>query len=273
MTAKSPRVEVRRILNESGILTPDQLDLDVIARANNLKIRYANLDGCAANILGLGNRGVITIDKSSTLGRKRFSIAHEIGHWVYDRHRGVNMCKDIDMGSSWSGKSRYNPIERRANVFAAELLLPKDWFISAVSGKPTTFETVADLQVLFKTSLSAAALRLVELGEAPSLLLYFDNKRVLKRFKASSDIDGVLFPHKLLSESTTIWSRLFNDGKSSVASEQVDGDSWINHPRAFDLVVSESAIRVRDEILVLVQILNESVLLDILADVEKNRYS
>ena len=269
MTPKSPSIEVRRILKESGIVTLHQLDLEVIARTNNLKIRYAKLDGCAANILGLGDRGVITIDEDSTLGRKRFSIAHEIGHWIYDRHRGVNMCKATDMGSSWSGKSRYNPIERRANVFAAELLLPKDWFISAVRGKPTSFETVVELRDLFNTSLSAAALRIVELGDNPSLLLYFDTKRVLKRFKASSDIDGVLFPHKLLSESTTIWSRLFTDGKSSAASEQVDGDSWINHPRAFDLIVSESAIRVKDEILVLVQILNESVLLDILDDVDK----
>lgn len=264
MTPKSPSIEVRRLLAQSGIDRPDQFDLEAIAHANNLKVRYANLDGCAANIVGYGDRGVITVDKSSSMGRKRFSLAHEIGHWIYDRNRGVNMCKSTDMGRSWSGKSKFNPIERRANEFAAELLLPRDWFISACREKPTSFDSVTELAAIFNSSLSATALRFVEIGDAPSMLLYFNGNRMLKRFKVSRDIEGVLYPHKLMSDTTNLWKQFTADGLFRSESVEVDGDAWIDHPRAFELTIVESAIRVQDEFLVLLQILDERTLLDIL---------
>ena len=46
-------------------------------------------------------------------------------------------------------------------------------------------------------------------------------------------------------------------------AHEVDGDLWIDHPRAFDLTILEQAIRVGDNILVMVSIADEIILADI----------
>lgn len=59
-------------------------------------------------------------------GRRRFTLAHEIGHWVCqcDEGRGTApepiLCRDSDMASKTGG-----PLEREANNFAASLLMPE----------------------------------------------------------------------------------------------------------------------------------------------------
>jgi hypothetical protein len=56
-------------------------------------------------------------------GRRRFTIAHEIGHWVCQVQEGVDAPKfcravDVELGAD-------RALEREANVFAAELLMPE----------------------------------------------------------------------------------------------------------------------------------------------------
>lgn len=55
-------------------------------------------------------------------GRRRFTIAHEIGHWVCQVQAGVEapaFCRAVDVEPGADRK-----LEREANVFAAELLMP-----------------------------------------------------------------------------------------------------------------------------------------------------
>ena len=60
-------------------------------------------------------------------GRRRFTLAHEIGHWVCqcDEGRGAApepiLCRDDDLASGSGG-----PLEREANNFAASLLMPEE---------------------------------------------------------------------------------------------------------------------------------------------------
>ena len=56
-------------------------------------------------------------------GRRRFTIAHELGHWVCQVLEGrwrPLFCRDVEPAGSG-----YPPEEREANVFAAELLMPE----------------------------------------------------------------------------------------------------------------------------------------------------
>ena len=61
--------------------------------------------------------------------RRRFTIAHEIGH--YCKHLSENKKQFIDTQKSMSRSSSYwDLIESEANSFAAQLLMPKDLIIS-----------------------------------------------------------------------------------------------------------------------------------------------
>jgi hypothetical protein len=94
--------------------------------------------------------------------RRRFTIAHEIGHWVCQVRAGrgapVHCRPDPAAGSAAPG----DPREREANVFAAELLMPEAPLRRAVAegaGAP-------ELERLFAVSPPAMAWRLYNLGIA-----------------------------------------------------------------------------------------------------------
>lgn len=74
-----------------------------------------NLSGIC--IKGVGNN-VIAINSSMTLGRQRFSMAHELYHLYFDDDGLTAVCaKTIGMG---------NEKERQADQFASYLLMPPD---------------------------------------------------------------------------------------------------------------------------------------------------
>jgi hypothetical protein len=56
-------------------------------------------------------------------GRRRFTLAHELGHWICQHEQGrveSHYCRseDIGVGAGWT-------LEREANTFAAQLLMPE----------------------------------------------------------------------------------------------------------------------------------------------------
>jgi hypothetical protein len=58
------------------------------------------------------------------LRRYRFTVAHELGHWICHALEGENpdttFCRAVDIGHTAE-----RVIEREANIFAAELLMPE----------------------------------------------------------------------------------------------------------------------------------------------------
>lgn len=98
----------------------------------------------------------------------RFSAAHELGHWMLDRGRlAAFVCSEKNFINDWSID---NP-ERRANRFAAELLLPQFLFQPLAKNKEITLKTVRELCAKFQTSLTATAIRLVEFGSFPAMVV------------------------------------------------------------------------------------------------------
>jgi Zn-dependent peptidase ImmA (M78 family) len=67
----------------------------------------------------------IVVAADDVPARQRFTLAHEVGHWVCQcrtgRHPPV-LCRTEDMSLDPATRSR----EREANIFAAELLMPEE---------------------------------------------------------------------------------------------------------------------------------------------------
>ena len=155
-----------RLLQELGITEPDEIDLDAIAFHVGARVRYRPLEGCEARIIGAGDQAIITVKADSHPRRKRFSIAHELGHWHH--HRGQCLV-------CWAEETRPGGVlspERVADGFAADLLMPAYLFKPlARQHAKLTFKAVNALAEAFKTSQTATAIRLVESDHAPALLV------------------------------------------------------------------------------------------------------
>ena len=117
--------------------------------------------------MGLDDSAIITINANSSPERKRFSGGHELGHWMRDRGTATFQCNEQMFVREWSED---NP-EKRANRFAADLLLPAKMFRPLSKDLPITFASVEKLAAIFKMSLSATAIRLVEYGSYPAMLI------------------------------------------------------------------------------------------------------
>lgn len=64
-----------------------------------------------------GKRAIITYHEDSHRSTQRFTVAHELGHWLFDFKRGTETPSEVTCGVR-------HPVERRADRFAAELLVP-----------------------------------------------------------------------------------------------------------------------------------------------------
>jgi Zn-dependent peptidase ImmA (M78 family) len=246
------------ILMELGIREPGDLDIEAIAQHCGATIQYKPLAGCAARIMGLDDAAIITIDVNSSAERRRFSGGHELGHWMRDRGTASFRCDEQVFVREWSVD---NP-EKRANRFASDLLLPAKMFRPLSEGLPMTFASVQQLADVFKMSLSATAIRLVEYGSYPAMLVC--NSAVGREwYVASSTIEKRLWPVDRLDQVTQA-AALLNRRAQATGPQDVRADHWIKNFRADRYWIKEDSILwTNQSVLSLIWWEDESQLIDL----------
>lgn len=250
------------LLDELGIIEPGDIDIDAIAEYCGATVLYQPLEGAEARIIGHGDRAIISVNNSSSRGRQRFSVGHELGHWAWDRGKIAFSCDDRKFAGEWTGSDK----ESVANRYASDLLLPVHMFKPVANKKPVIFETVRALADSFQTSLTATAIRLVQHGSFPSMVLC-SNAAGRKWFVRSRELEEAnLWPRRDLSQDSLAFDRL-RGTKSATAPEDVDADAWIDHCDAGDYIVKEDSVKITpDLVLTLLWWKNESQLRGLLDD-------
>jgi Zn-dependent peptidase ImmA (M78 family) len=95
------------------------------------------VDGVCLNLKSSSKRQKVIVNSSIPKTRQRFTMAHELGHIIIPWHVGniidqINYNIPEEFVSVMSGYE-YQEMEREANRFAAELLMPQDWIILKLS--------------------------------------------------------------------------------------------------------------------------------------------
>ncbi len=174
-----------QLIADLGIAVPTELSVEDIAWERGALVRDELLEGSVARLVMFGRRGMITV--STTIreaGRRRFAIAHELGH--LEMHRGVsdlNLCLDSDIEPRWR---REDDPEQEANEFASGLLMPENLFAPRCEKKPPSLALVESLANEFITSLTATAVRYVELSREPCAVVY-SQARQIQWYRALKD--------------------------------------------------------------------------------------
>lgn len=102
-------------------------------------------------------------------GRKRFTIAHEFGHYILHRHQqDLFECGDDDIET---GDNNERDIEAEADLFSSTLLMPLDDFRRQVDGQPISFDLLGHCADRYGVSLTAAALRWTEIAPKRAVLV------------------------------------------------------------------------------------------------------
>ena len=108
----------------------------------------------------------------------RFTLAHELGHYFIDHHRHALEC-----GKMQPHIHRYNPfgrneewaIEREADEFSAQLLMPLALFKDDFRGRPFSGDLLQLVSDKYQVSFSACALRYMKLKLIPIMLIYAED--------------------------------------------------------------------------------------------------
>src|SRR5437868_5000119 len=92
------RQVARELLGRFHVETPDAIDLESIAwHAGKLKVKVGGLSGSEARLVATSDRGgVIRVAANTNLGRYRFTIAHEIGHYLLHPRKVGDQASVID---------------------------------------------------------------------------------------------------------------------------------------------------------------------------------
>src|SRR2546430_1201637 len=91
--------EAARLWRLHGFALPRDLVLEDLALALGVIVLEGRLDSADARLIRTGKRGLIRVKEDiPELGRKRFAIGHDLGHWLL--HKNVSQvlaCTSEDM--------------------------------------------------------------------------------------------------------------------------------------------------------------------------------
>lgn len=159
------------LLNELDITVPP-IPVEDVARhigAEVVEEDFADDEDISGLAIRDGERRIIGVNKQHAPARKRFTIAHEIGHLLLHTGRPVIMDRTfVSYRDRVSGLAT-DTDEMQANAFAAELLMPRAMVLDEVrrltyeSGRSDADLTKA-LAKRFKVSEDAMRYRLTNLG-------------------------------------------------------------------------------------------------------------
>jgi len=169
-TVKPGYVRVRRRAEELlRAFSGPPVDLDAIALGMGVEIRPYDLEPDVSGILYRdGNRRVIVFNRSHSLERQRFTIAHELGHLMLHKGQPVHVDEGFRVNLRDPRSTTAENVEEvEANAFAANLLMPANWLRSDLDLGPFDLADEQSLSRLAKrygVSAQAMAFRLAALA-------------------------------------------------------------------------------------------------------------
>jgi len=146
--------ESEKLINDFYEIAGMPPNLRLITEFYRIKIFSNSLpekvSGCVLDILG--NRCIV-INKDKPYYHRRFTVAHEFFHYFFDKETAFRLCFDIE---------RTNDIqERRANIFAAKLLMPDIVIRNCYN---SGWRSIKEYCKFFRVSQQAMHIRFLELG-------------------------------------------------------------------------------------------------------------
>lgn len=189
-----PRELVRHLLRATGQCERDRVNPAELLKF--LKLDYVSfhfatelpadalgtIGGASPRALISFSDRVVATDAELDDRRTRFSVLHEIAHYVLPSHEHtLYVCDDV--GLSFGSRL---VLEREANDFAADLLFLGDRFSLEANSHPLSAASVKMLAAKYDASFEATARRLVERNFRPCMLVVFKSQPGLSRV----DVEG-----------------------------------------------------------------------------------
>lgn len=230
----SPEGLVTRILKaEPGLTYP--IPLEELCKALDIKeIAELTTDAFECSLLMDQHRshGIILVNKNAGGGRRRFTIGHELGHFLIPTHMPVKgdafLCSRDDM-RLWSPQEqdKYRRMEVEANRFSALLLMPPPMLRNylAKRGDPT----LADVEAIhgdFEVSKDAAARAYAQHHDQPIAIAVVQNGKMLRVYRHIKFPKLSIDPGNEIPKGSAYWRAIKSNAQLTEVSE-VSAGQWL----------------------------------------------
>ncbi len=222
------RLKAKEVLQVLRIASPDEIVIEDIAWHRGALVQEIRMRGADGRSVRVGNRGIISVRQNiGEPGKKRFVAAHELGHFeLHSKRDQLSLCLESDF-LNWYEAARVD--ENEANEFAAELLLPEGMLKPMVHTLEPNFTAIGELAQLFRTSLTATAIRFIELSPYRCALVASENARI-KWSKVSDNFSFFLRRGTPISKNTHA-ADYFEGNPLASGLHKVRADAWLEGPR------------------------------------------
>lgn len=176
---KRAQSQAEQFLRDEGIT---KLPIDVMEIAEGRGILVQGKPDTAPGVSGMLVRagdefGILYATDVKSLGFQRFSIAHELGHYLLEGHVDHILPKNGEHVSQ-AGFTSADPFELEADHFAASLLMPSTLFQAELRKVEDGLEAIEALSSECMTSLTATAIRYAELTRAAAAVIVTTGQHV-----------------------------------------------------------------------------------------------
>lgn len=172
----------------------EEFNLLDIVHGEGLVIKEFSIKNFFGKLVSDGDMGIIYVNSNiREPGMKRFTIAHELGHYLLFKKMGTYI--HIFRSPKYDIKSVE---EKEANEFAAELLMHKPWFSNFIKDKKMSFELLMEIAKYFNVTLTAAAFRYANIGQH-SIVVILSEGGVIKSYFINE-----YFPYRKINKNKRI---------------------------------------------------------------------
>lgn len=164
---------------DCGLAGVDRIDPDVIGNHHGIHVQPVGLDELwGAAMVQAGAPGIL-INEDQYRPRYRFTYAHELGHLLLPWHYEILVVEGTPfVDEEISQRSPADQLEAEANDFAAELLAPTDRVRARLRTGDPDLAAACEVQEAFGLSLTAAAIRVVDVSPQDVAVIRFDGDRL-----------------------------------------------------------------------------------------------
>jgi len=193
----------------------------------------------AAGLMSIFNGQIlIEVNRNDTEERKSYTVCHEVGHIEFRR-----AAKLLDT-SSGRKSSRNNGVDAHssrkeewlADLFAANLLMPREVFTLRAHELPPSLDHAIELAQMFRTSLGATLRRIVSLGVWECVMMWCIPEKMkgeddwavrIQEFKSSISHSSLICPrHKYVWWGGEAVREAFASDRIIKEMLTIDDESW-----------------------------------------------
>jgi hypothetical protein len=227
-------IKASEIIETYGIVSPDHIVLKDIAFDLGVTVVERPLHGAAGSLVQRGTSATIRVPPEERYPeRTRFSIAHELGHFLLKHGYSLRFLCPEEAMFDWQQDSGQ---ESEANFFAGELLLPKKLFKDRCDVREVNFAPVRKLAQDFTTSITATAIRFVRFCPEMCALIFSKDSQVKWFYRSES---WWPFIRKGALDINTFAANFFRNLEVPDEPLEVDGDAWVES-RGVESIVEHS---------------------------------